>query len=178
MTADMMTPLCFKISEAAMIRAAWLNASRYNARIALFTLVVALAVSGIFIAQGHHQSIGLMLLQISLTVSGACLIAVIVVWLIRLIVLPMQVRKNLRQQKALSEEMQLSWTQDAFCYAAGQSRTVMAFTDLHGFKVSEDVMLLYHSDFLYNLILTDAFGDIGLRESFIERLVDAGIRRL
>ena len=177
MAADM-TPLRFKISEAAMIRAAWLNSSRYNARIAVFTLVVALLVSGIFIAQADHMTIDRIVLQVILTVAGACLIAVIVVWLIRHIVLPMQVRKNLRQQKALSEEMQLSWTQDAFCYAAGQSRTVMAFTDLHGFKVSEDIILLYHSDFLYNLILTDAFGDTGLRGPLIQHLVNAGIRRL
>ena len=177
MAADM-TPLRFKISEAAMIRAAWLNSSRYNARIAVFTLVVALLVSGIFIAQADHMTIDRIVLQVILTVAGTCVIAVIVVWLTRYFILPIQVRKSLRQQKALFEEMQLSWTQDAFCYAAGQSRTVMAFTDLHGFKVSEDVMLLYHSDFLYNLILTAAFGDTGSRESFIERLVDAGIRRL
>ena len=176
-TADM-TPLRFRISEAAMIRAAWLNASRYSARIALFAVVVALLVSVIFIAQGDHRTIGRILLQITLTVAGTCAIAGVVVYVLCYIALPMQVRKNLRQQKALSEEMQLSWTQDEFCYASGQSRTVMPFTDLRGFKVSGDVILLYNTDVLYHLVPTAAFGDTRLREPFIQRLVDAGIRRL
>ena len=177
MTSDM-TPLRFKLSEAAMIQAASLNVSRYNARIALFVVVVGLLVSGFFIAEGNHMTIERMLLQITLTVAGASVIAGVLICMLRYAVLPMQVRKNMRQQRALSEEMQLSWTQDALCYASGQSRTVMPFTDLYGFKVSDDVILLYNSSILYHLVPTTVFGETGLREVFIQRLIDAGIRRL
>ena len=177
MTSDM-TPLRFRLSEAAIIRAAGLNASRYNARIALFIVVVALLVSGFFIAEGNHRTIDRILLQIVLTVAGTCVIAGVVTCLIRYFILPMQARKNMRQQKALSEEMHLSWTRDAFCYASGQSRTVMPFTNLYGFKASDDVILLYNSNILYHLVPTTAFSHTGLQEVFVQHLVDAAVRRL
>ncbi len=48
--------------------------------------------------------------------------------------------------------------------------------DLHGFKASSDVILLYHTDFMYHLVPVAAFGGSGLHGSFIQRIAAAGVR--
>ncbi len=173
-----MTPLRFKLDEPLAIKAAWLNASRYNLRIALFVLTVALLTSAFFVLQGGLRSPERIILQVVLTVGGSGVLGVVVVVLMRAVFLLMQVRKNLRQQKALSEEMQLSWTDDELRYATGKSQTLMPFRDLHGFKASGHVILLYHTDFMYHLVPVAAFGNPELQKALMQRLSSAGVRRL
>ncbi len=172
------TPLRFKLDEPLALKAAWLDASRYNLRIVLFVLTVALLTSAFFVLQGGLRSPESIILQVVLTVGGSGVLGVVVIILMRAVFLPMQVRKNLRQQKALSEEMQLFWTDDEFRYATGKSQTLMPFRDLHGFKASGHVILLYRTDFIYHLVPVAAFGNSDLLEAFMQRLSSAGVRRL
>jgi hypothetical protein len=171
-----MVPLRFKLDEPMLIKAAKLNASRYDIRIFLVILSAALLTFGFFLYQSHHRNLEWFIVHVLM--SLAALFAGCSVFLLRAIALPIQVRKNLRQQKALAEEIQLSWTDDEFCLAAGKSQTVMPFTDLHGFRASGDVILLYRTDLLYNLVPVAALGGSGLHEAFIQCLVGAGVRRL
>lgn len=173
-----MTPLQFRLDETLAIKAARLDASRYNMRIIWFGLAFALLTSAVFIYTGGLDTPERIIFQLLMTVGGALVLGSATVFLLRAIFLPMKVRKNLRQYKPLAEEMQLSWTDDEFCYAAGKSRTEMPFRSLHGVRASGEVVLLYVSDTLYLLVPVAAFGGSGLHEAFIRHLAGAGVRRL
>jgi hypothetical protein len=173
-----MTPLRFRLDETLAIQAARLDASRYNMRILSFGLALALLTSAVFIFIGGVNTPERIVFQVLMTMGGALVLGGATVFLLRAIFLPMKVRKNLRQNKPLAEEMQLSWTEDEFCYAAGKSRTEMPFRSLHGVRSSGEVLLLYVSDTLYLLVPVAAFGESGLHEAFIRRLAEAGVRRL
>jgi hypothetical protein len=172
-----MTPLLFRLDEPLIIKAAKLNAARYNMRIFLFILSAALLTVGFLLYQSVHRDLEGIIVQVLIGV-GATFAGCSGTFLLRSFFLTMQARKHLRQQKMLSEEMQLSWTDDEFCYATGKSQTVMPFSSLHGFRASGDVLLLYVSDILYLLVPVAAFGGSGLHEAFIQRLAGAGVRRL
>ncbi len=173
-----MAPLRFHLPEALLISAARQNAARYNLRFLMFALIVGVLTSLYFAFQYSPRPLTQILINSSIIVLGAMVMAVVVLMLIRYLLMPMQVRKAMRQQKQLLEEMQLSWTQEEFVYTTGKSQTVMAFRSLHGFKIADDVILLYHSDVLYHLVPTAALAEASRLDAFATRLSEAGIKRL
>ncbi len=173
-----MTPLRFRLDETLLVKAGKLNASRYNKWLFCFALILALILTGFYAWEQSQQGVEGILMMAVLILMGGTLGYWSLIAVSRIILLPIQVRKNLRQQKGLTDEMQLSWTDDEFCYATGKSQTLMPFRDLHGFRASRDVILLYRSDLIYHVVPVAAFGPSSLHDAFNQRLVEEGVRRL
>jgi hypothetical protein len=171
-------PIRFTLTEELAVKAAVLTASRYTIRFLWFALIVGLLTSAFFIVTGARWEPQRALLQAFLTMAGAVVIVLLINLLMRYWIYPFYARRNFRQQKALSEEMSLSWTDKEFLYTTGKSRTEMLFANLHGYRASGEVILLYLSDAIYYVIPVDAFGSIETSGSFMRKLEEAGLRRL
>ncbi len=157
-----MAPLRFRLDEAIFVKAARLNASRYNRRFLWFALILALILTGVYAWDQRQQGAeDILMMSVLIFVVGALAYWSLLV-VLRIILLPIRVRKNLRQQKGLTDEMQLSWTDNEFRYATGKSQTLMPFRDLHGFRASADVILLYRSDLVYHVVSGSRFRPVRL----------------
>jgi hypothetical protein len=171
------TPLRFTLDEAIVIKAALLSVSHQYARLFLFSVVLGVAVSAVFFFQGDVESSNHFLMQAGLTVAATLVIALIVIIALRHWIIPVYARRNFRQQKLLSEESTLSWTDDEISYVTGKSRSEIPFADFHGYRTSDEVIILYLSDAIYHAIPVSAFGEPELRNAFVEKLDNAGVRR-
>jgi len=109
---------------------------------------------------------------ITLFVAGVLLV------LLRRVFFPFVARRNFRQQKAFAQDMRLSWSETDICYATGRSRTLAPFTDFYGYRLSDDLILLYLSNVIYLLVPVSAFDNIDQKADFIARLHHSGIKRL
>ncbi len=172
-----MTPIRFRLNEELVVKAAVLNAARFR----MFYIVLAVAAA-IWTAAFTLTGRGIWTwerwaLQIGLTLAGTLAITGCLLLLLRHVVFPFEARRNFRQQKALSEEMALSWTDEAFLLDAGKSRTVMPFADLHGYRASRGMILLYVTGALYHLLPSEAFTGPDAHAAFLRKLEDAGVRR-
>ena len=170
---QMMTPLPFRLDEQLLIKSARLNASRYNAHIFWFAVIVAVMLAGVIVYTDRNWTPGRLVLNSAAPLAVAAILTVG----LRLIMFPIHARRNLRQQKALSEDMTLSWTDKDFRYSSGKSYTEMPFADLYGYRASPDLILLYRSNQLFHVVPVSAFGDTALTEAFIHRLDENGVQR-
>jgi uncharacterized membrane protein (DUF485 family) len=171
-------PICFTLTEALAIKASKLAASRYYVRFLLFAVIIALLVSAFFLFTGPNWSLGRSLVGASMIILGTLGVALILIGLMHTWIYPYFARKNFRQQKALSDEMGVSWSDTTMCYTAGRSRSEMPFANLHGYRASGDVLLLYVSDAIYYMIPVDAFNGAEAFSSFERRLEAAGLSKL
>lgn len=167
----------FRLTEDLVVQAAVLDASRYSRRLLWFAAFTGVLVSGFFLFVRQEWSFDRALIQIALTVSGSVAVALVLNGLLRFWINPFQARRNFRQQRALSDEMSLSWTETEFCLAAGRSQTAMPFGNLHGYRTSDEMIILYVSDVLYHAFPRQAFSGIEQRRAFMRRLEESGVRR-
>jgi uncharacterized membrane protein YidH (DUF202 family) len=175
---DWTTPLRFTLSEELVVKAAKLAASRYQLQFLCFALVVGLLTSAFFLFSRPKWNLERELLQTFLIVASAVAMGLLILGLMRWWVYPSQARKNFRQQKALSEDMSFSWTDTEFRYATGKSRTEMPLENLHGYRASDEIIILYLSDAIYHAIPVDTFGGSEAHAAFMRQLEKAGLRRL
>jgi hypothetical protein len=171
-----MTPLRFTLSKDLVVKAAILSASRYYVRFLLFSLIVSLLVSAFFLFGRSRWELQRELLAAALVALGTFAMALLIIALMRYVIYPFHARRNFRQQKALSDEMSLSWADEAFCYTTGKSRTEMPFANLHGYRASSEIIILYLSDALYYAIPAEAFGDAETFGAFMRKLEKAGVK--
>jgi hypothetical protein len=173
-----MTPIRFTLTKELVVKAARLSASRYTIRFLWFALIMGLLVSAFFLFSRPSWNLQRELILVFSIVAGALASALLMIGLMRYWIYPFQARKNFQQQKALSDEMSLSWTDKVFVYTTGKSRTEMPFENLHGYGVSGEIIILYLSDVIYYAVPVDALGDADTVGSFMRRLEEAGLRRL
>jgi hypothetical protein len=171
-----MTPLRFTLDEAMVVKAARLATTHFYPRLLWLGGIIGLVVSAFFILRQQVWALDRALIQLGLTVAGAMAITGVVILILRHGVVPFEARRNYRQQKGLSDEFSLTWTDADFCLEAGQSRTAMPFTHLHGYRSSDDVIILYHSEMIYHAIPVTAFGGADRRDAFLLQLQQAGVR--
>jgi hypothetical protein len=172
-----MQPVRFTLNEELVVKAALLNASRYYARFLVFAMVVALLTSAFFLFSRSDWVVEREVMQALLIIASTLAFALLLHGCLRYWIYPAQARKNFRQQKTLSEAMSLSWTDSVFCYAAGKSQIEMPFSSLHGYRASGEIVLLYHSDVIYQVVPAVAFGGPDAFDGFIRKLEAAGLRR-
>jgi YcxB-like protein len=172
-----MIPMPFKLNEELVVKAAVLNASRFQMFYVVLAVVVSISTAAFTLTGKATWTWERMALQIGLTLAGSLAITGVLLALLRFVACPFQARRNFRQQKSLSEDMALSWTDDAFLLETGKSRTEMPFADLHGFKASDEIVLLYLTNALYLLVPVGAFAGQAQLEAFLRKLREAGVRR-
>jgi hypothetical protein len=175
--ASSMEPLRFKLDESIVVKAAQLNASRFTIKFIRFSLVLAVLVAAYQVFERGDWSLRAISLRLAISTAIALLLAGCFLIILRVIVCPWQARRNFRQQKQLSEDMELAWTPDELAYGGGKSRTVIPFKHLHAYQASDDLILLYLSENLYHLVPVSALATSGRREALVERLEEAGVRR-
>jgi YcxB-like protein len=173
-----MTPISFTLNKELVVKAAALAASRYYIRFLLFALIVGMLTSAFFIVSGSRANLERELLAASLTIMGALTVALLMIGLMRYVIYPLHARRNFRQQKALAEEMNLSWTDEVFIYTSGKSRSEMPFSNLHGYRTSSEIIILYLADTVYHMVPVDAFADTKTLDSFMHKLQQAGVKQL
>jgi hypothetical protein len=166
----------FKLNEELVVKAAVLNASRFHMFYVLLAVVVSISTVAFTLTGKATWTWERVALQIGLTLAGSLAITGVVLVILRFVACPFKARRNFRQQKALSEEMALSWTDDELLLETGKSRTEMTFADLHGFKASDEIVLLYLTNALYLLVPVAAFAGQGQLEAFLRKLRQAGVR--
>ncbi len=173
-----MTPLPFTISQKMVVRAALLHLGRYRWYfIGAVTFWVVISVTPVLMRIGVWDNASILRYAfqnsvITLALSGALFV------FFRWVFFPFVAGRNYRQQKAFSQDMRLSWNAQEFCYATGRSQTFAPFTDLYGYRVADDMVLLYLTNVLYMLVPATVFDDAGQKADLIACLDKAGLRRL
>lgn len=171
-------PLQFKLSEQLVVKAAVLDGARFQGFYLVLAVLVAVCSTAYFALTGESAwTWERGALQISLTLVGAFSIAGVVIALVRFAVYPLQARRNFRQQKSLSQNMTLSWTDEDLLLEVGGSRSAVPFANLYGFRASKELVLLYITNNLYHLIPAAAFANQDQLGGFLLRLRESGIRR-
>jgi hypothetical protein len=175
---DLTSPIRFTLNEELVVKAAQLASSRYYVRFLWFALITGLLTAIFFMFSRGRLDIMRDAIGAVVIVSFALAIATIILILLRYLIYPFYARKNFQQQIILSEEMSLSWTDNVICYAAGKSRTEMPFKNFHGYRASDEIIILYLSDAIYQMIPVNVFGSSEILKIFLGRLEEAGLRRL
>jgi hypothetical protein len=168
----------FTLNEELVVKAATLNSSRNYVRFLWFSIIVGMITSSFFLFSRPTWHLERELVGSVLIVTGTIAIALLFIGLARYVIYPFHARRNFRQQKALSDEMGLSWADKDFIYETGKSRTEMPFANLHGYRASSEIIILYLSDAIYYMVPAEAFGDTVTFGSFKRKLEEAGVKRL
>lgn len=176
-----MNPIVFNITEADATNATRLGFLKTNKEKALRTILIIIIVAALvacitlffnkpsftkyFTAFGYILSFYLILYMLFLPLCYK--------WII-----PHRVRKQFKQMPALSQEMQLSWTQEYFIFRSGRSVSEVPFSELHKWCVNENSITIYPSDLIHYMLPKHAFPN---DESYIElqnRLRENGVREI
>jgi hypothetical protein len=173
-----MTPMRFTLNQDLVVKAATLNSSRYYVRFLWFSIIVGLITSIFFLFSRSTWHLERELLGVVLIVTGTVVIALLLIGLARYVIYPFHARRNFRQQKALSDEMSLSWAGKDFICETGKSRTEMPFSNLHGYRASGEIIILYLSDAIYYMVPIKAFDGTEQSSSFMRALEEACVKRL
>jgi hypothetical protein len=177
MDMPQMTPLRFTLNEQLVVKAAQLAVRHYYPRLLWLGGITGVIMSTFFTLKQQVWTFDRALIQFSLTMAGALALAGLVIAILRYGVVPITARRNFRQQKGLLDTFGLSWTDHDFILEAGQSRTAMPFANLYGFRTSDELTILYHSEMIYHVIPTSTFEGPAMRDAFVQRLMQAGVRR-
>ena len=177
MDAQHMTPLSFTLNEQLVVKAGQLAALHFAPRFLWFGGMIGVTVASYFALLQEVWSAERLLMQFALSIAGGLMMATIVIAILRYGVIPFEARRNFRQQKGLSDAFSLSWTDVGFILEGGMSRTSMPFANLYGFCTSDELIILRHSQMIYNVIPAAAFDSPEMRDAFVQRLVQAGVRR-
>ncbi len=172
-----MEPIRFTLDESTVVAAARLYSRTGYRKLLWLAVVVGLLFVAYTLLGGDGRKPERILLQLGLTVAGSIAVAAVVVAVLHYWVIPAQARRNFRQQKGLSDEMSLAWTETEYTFAAGKSRTEMPLANLYGYRVSDDVLMLHLSEIIYHVIPIAAFGGPTLLGDFLQRLQAAGLRK-
>jgi hypothetical protein len=172
-----MEPFQFNLTEAILVKAAQLHGGKSIPVSLGMAALVAVAISVYSLLDAENMSIerGLLEFLLILTatmVSAGCVLALTHFW-----INPMHARRNFRQQKMLAQGMSISWTDARFVFACADSRADMAFSDLYGYRASNDLVLLYLSQVLYYAIPRKSLDGLDLANDLLEKLQAAQVRR-
>lgn len=173
-----LTPIRFTLNQELVVKAAILNSSRYYVRFLCFVAFVGLATSIFFMFRRSTWHLERELLSAFLIVVGTIVVGFMMIALMRYVVYPLHARKNFQQQKALLDEMELSWAADTFFLTTGKSRSEMPFANLHGYGASREIIILYLSDAIYYMVPIAAFESVEMSDQFKRKLEESGVKRL
>ena len=79
-------------------------------------------------------------------------------------------KKQFKQNKKLSEPFEIEITEDSIRTKASHGESELKFTDFHKWKSDNKMILLYHSDALFQIIPTRAFTSEAERLDIIEKI--------
>jgi hypothetical protein len=171
-----MEPIRFTLTEGIVVKAAQLHGKKYVVVYLGFAVIVALLLSAYFLIGDDDVTIERAMVQVLGTLVGGLCITGCFAALLHFLINPFYARRNFRQQKMLGQEMTLSWTQERYVIAIGMSQTDMAFADLHGYRASDDLVLLYLAEALYHAVPIISLGE-GLTRDLLEKLEAAHVKR-
>lgn len=92
--------------------------------------------------------------------------------LIYLVIVPLRVRRNFQQQKAMHFPISVEFADETFSAEAHNGNLRMKWEDFYKWKYDGKLILLYHTSRLYNLIPRRAFsspGDYTIALAFLEQ---------
>lgn len=172
-----MSPLRFTITEDDAVRSQRLHLSQYLWLFFGTVLVIALVASLPVLPRIGDWPIRSILFEVATTIGSAAAMAVVLLVILRQVFFPLVARKHFREQAGFEGDMQFTWTETEFSYVSGQSQTVLPFTRLHSYRMSDDLVLLYLSSVLYLIVPVRAFDGTQQKAEFIGQLAQAGLRQ-
>lgn len=110
---------------------------------------------------------------------GAALSAIVVlfIFIINSVMIPRKARRIFAQQKSLHEDIEASWDDTALDLSTPSARSRHEWSDFRKWSEGSNVILLYQSDALFNMLPKRAFSPDGLAD-IRERLSQGNVRLL
>lgn len=78
--------------------------------------------------------------------------------LIHLVMTPMMARRHFRQSKALHDDIEVSWDEEGIAMRGRHGHGRYAYDEFHRWSESANLLLLYQSEMLYNIVPKRALG--------------------
>lgn len=129
-------------------------------------LVVALALFALDVMDGY----------LNVASTAALLLALPAVWIVVLVIVPMQARRQYRQSAQLRDDQALSFDDVAVVFTSRRGTVRLPFSEYREFLDRGGLILLYQTEMFYNLVPRHALGDAA--DELLARLEAAGVRRL
>lgn len=176
-----MTPIIFTLTEADAIEATRLGFTQgYKNKFFRNILIIAFVAAAVACISFFFDTITF---KKYLTLFGYVFAFYIILWLLFLpicnhIIIPYRVRKQFKQMPALSQEMQLSWTQDDFIFRSGKSVSEVPFSDLHKWCANDNSLTIFPSDLIHYMIPRRAFPDDAVFTEIQNRLHENGVKKI
>lgn len=157
--ADVMQPVHFALSEADVVCAQkdfWRGSASWQVFLkitAWLWLVYAALVALVYFIIDD----GIDILYASLSVSAAAPIIAMCCFIVGRIITPISARKNYRQQKGLQSPATISWDQDHILIKNDYGQSNLPWNAYCAWLCSEDNIIIYQSDILYNILPAEYF---------------------
>lgn len=129
-------------------------------------LVVALALFALDVMDGY----------LNVASTAALVLALPAVWIVVLVIVPMQARRQYRQSAQLRDDQALSFDDEAVVFTSRRGTVRLPFSEYREFLDRGGLILLYQTEMFYNLVPRHALGDAA--DELLARLEAAGVRRL
>jgi hypothetical protein len=88
----------------------------------------------------------------------------------RYFIVPRSARRIYEQQKSLHEPFTLEFSEDEFNLVSPSGNSRIKYAALHKWKMNDQVILLYHSDVIYNLLPARVFSSAEEKAVFVKSL--------
>jgi hypothetical protein len=124
-----------------------------------FGFVLVAAVFALYLHEEVGVSSGILL--------GACIGAVVGVLGFYFVFLPFKCARIYRQQRNLQIPFQFSWDDEGVFMKNEMAEGKTKWSDFRKYKQNKSVIMLYHSDALFNLVPKSAFSDAGQLADFM-----------
>ena len=144
--------------------------ARTWARSSLITLAVCLAIlAGVLVVAMEGDLVWIACTLVAAAAAGLGLLLAIARWRV-----PVLARRIYRQQRALHAEVALTWTDEGLAVRSPTGESRMPWSHVVRWREDARVVLLYHSDALFNFVPTRVLGPDG-RADLRARAARAGV---
>lgn len=100
----------------------------------------------------------------------------IIVLLVQYVVVPWNARRHFQQSAALQDEVTVTWDNDGIRLSGVRGLTDFSWSDFHRWSENEKLLLLYHSDALFNVIPKTALSVVQC-QSIAAMVSQAGVKK-
>ncbi|WP_066553824.1 YcxB family protein [Croceicoccus bisphenolivorans] len=113
---------------------------------------------------------------LNLASTFALVVVLPLLWVVLLVMAPIQARRQYRQSAQLRDDHTLSFDEDAITFIGSRGTVRIPMAEYREVLAGKGVILLYQTEMFYNLVPTCALGDAA--DELLRRLEAAGVRRL
>lgn len=161
----------FSLTQQQIVKAAMLaSARKLGVPIQVIMLIgVGAWLAVMFLSRGGNSVI----YDVVIPLMPALLVIVL---LVQYVVVPWNARRHFRQSTALQDEITVTWDNDRIRLSGARGVTDFSWSDFHRWSEDEALLLLYHSDAVFNMIPKAALSVMQC-QSITAMLSQAGVKK-